>query len=58
MTKLLTFHNGDYRYAVNPDRIAFVCLAENGTRRIFFSGQEEDYIQVDETFEALLSVVG
>lgn len=57
MTQMLTFYNGDYRYAVNPDQIAFVCLAPNGKTRIFFSDQEDDNILVDENFDAVLSVI-
>lgn len=52
MPRMFTFTNGRYRYAVNADRVAFVCTdAAEGRTRIYFSGLEDDRIEVDQDFE-------
>jgi len=48
--KLKCFTNGSYSYAVNVDKIAFICMGTDGKVRVFFSGDEDDCIEVDEKF--------
>lgn len=55
MPKMFTFTRGEVKYAVNPDRVAFVCRTahDQPVTRIFFSAveSESDYIEVDEDFD-------
>lgn len=54
MPAFLILEGGGHRYAVNPDRVAFVCVSPDGKTRIFFSGWEEDYILVDDAMDTII----
>lgn len=46
--RMVTFNYGKSRFAVNPDRVAFVRTDPEGKVEIHFSGQDGDYIMVDD----------
>lgn len=52
MPRMLKFRNGQNQYSVNADRVSFVVRGEHDTKtRIFFSGGDNDFIEVEEDFD-------
>jgi len=52
MPKMLKFSNGPYQYSVNADHVSFILRGVHDTKtRIFFSGGDTDYIDVDLDFD-------